>query len=91
MSAGVCGLMPSGPAGLRTPSAGVFAVTALGGPVVALDVSVANAALLPTIGHNFSGPGRAAPSWVITGYALVFAAGPARPHTTPTTTQEVTR
>jgi EmrB/QacA subfamily drug resistance transporter len=56
-----------------TPSAAVFAVTALGGLVVSLDVSVANS-LMPAIGHEFAGEGRAALSWVITAYAIVFAA-----------------
>ena len=55
------------------PSAAVFAVTAIGGLVVSLDVSVANS-LLPAIGRDFAGDGRAALSWVITGYAIVFAA-----------------
>ncbi len=52
---------------------GVFAVTAGGGLLVALDVSVANA-LMPAIGADFHGDGRAAVSWVITAYAIVFAA-----------------
>ena len=56
-----------------TPSAAVFAVTALGGLVVSLDVSVANS-LMPAIGREFAGEGRAALSWVITAYAIVFAA-----------------
>jgi EmrB/QacA subfamily drug resistance transporter len=55
------------------PGAAVFAVTAIGGLVVSLDVSVANS-LLPAIGRDFAGVGRAALSWVITGYAIVFAA-----------------
>ena len=55
------------------PSAAVFAVTALGGLLVSLDVSIANS-LLPAIGHDYAGDGRAALSWVITGYAIVFAA-----------------
>jgi EmrB/QacA subfamily drug resistance transporter len=61
----------AGPA--TTPSAAVFAVTAIGGLVVSLDVSVANS-LMPAIGQEFAGAGRAALSWVITGYAIVFAA-----------------
>jgi EmrB/QacA subfamily drug resistance transporter len=52
---------------------GVFAVTAAGGLLVSLDVSVANA-LMPAIGADFEGDGRAAVSWVITAYAIVFAA-----------------
>src|SRR4051794_2129479 len=58
---------------LRTPHRGVFAVTAAGGLLVSLDVSVANA-LMPAIGADFDGDGRAAVSWVITAYAIVFAA-----------------
>ena len=57
----------------RRPHRGVFAVTAAGGLLVSLDVSVANA-LMPAIGADFGGDGRAAVSWVITGYAIVFAA-----------------
>src|SRR5262245_5205595 len=69
---------PTTDAGARTatrgtPGAGVFVVTAVGGLLVSLDVSVANA-LLPAIGRDFAGDGRAALSWVITGYAIVFAA-----------------
>ncbi|MFZ2016211.1 MAG: MFS transporter [Nocardioides sp.] len=56
-----------------TPSAAVFAVTAIGGLLVSLDVSVANS-LMPAIGRDFAGEGRAALSWVITGYAIVFGA-----------------
>ena len=41
--------------------------------LVSLDVSVANA-LMPAIGADFPGDGRAAVSWVITAYAIVFAA-----------------
>jgi len=59
--------------GRGTPTAAVFAVTALGGLLVSLDVSVANS-LLPAIGRDFAGDGRAALSWVITAYAIVFAA-----------------
>jgi EmrB/QacA subfamily drug resistance transporter len=55
------------------PSLGVFAVTAAGGLLVSLDVSIANA-LLPAIGRDFTDDSRAALSWVITGYAIVFAA-----------------
>jgi EmrB/QacA subfamily drug resistance transporter len=56
-----------------TPRRGVFAVTAAGALLVSLDVSVANA-LMPAIGADFRGDGRAAVSWVITAYAIVFAA-----------------
>jgi EmrB/QacA subfamily drug resistance transporter len=48
-------------------------VTAAGALLVSLDVSVANA-LMPAIGADFRGDGRAAVSWVITAYAIVFAA-----------------
>ena len=59
--------------GAPGPRRGVFAVTAAGGLLVSLDVSVANA-LMPAIGADFPGDGRAAVSWVITAYAIVFAA-----------------
>ncbi len=55
------------------PRRGAFAVTAAGGFLVSLDVSVANA-LMPAISADFTGDGRAAVSWVITAYAIVFAA-----------------
>jgi EmrB/QacA subfamily drug resistance transporter len=58
---------------VATPRRGVFAVTAAGGLLVSLDVSVANA-LMPAVGADFRGDGRAAVSWVITAYAIVFAA-----------------
>jgi EmrB/QacA subfamily drug resistance transporter len=58
---------------VSTPRWGVFAVSAAGGLLVSLDVSVANA-LMPAIGADFQGDGRAAVSWVITAYAIVFAA-----------------
>lgn len=54
------------------PPAAVFAATAAGALLVSLDVSVANA-LMPAIGHDFAGSDRAALSWVITVYAIVFA------------------
>ena len=57
----------------RAVPRGAFAVTAAGGLLVSLDVSVANA-LMPAIGADFRGDGRAAVSWVITAYAIVFAA-----------------
>ncbi len=57
----------------RAVPRGAFAVTAAGGLLVSLDVSVANA-LMPAIGADFPGDGRAAVSWVITAYAIVFAA-----------------
>ncbi len=71
-------LAPGGPhpaaAGTaRTAPRGAFAVTAAGALLVSLDVSVANA-LMPAIGADFRGDGRAAVSWVITAYAIVFAA-----------------
>jgi EmrB/QacA subfamily drug resistance transporter len=67
-------LTTQGPAAVA-PSVrrGVFAVTAAGGLLVSLDVSVANS-LMPAIGADFRGDGRAAVSWVITAYAIVFAA-----------------
>ncbi|WP_191907948.1 MFS transporter [Nocardioides cynanchi] len=64
---------PAEAAAATKPRRGVFAVTAAGGLLVSLDVSVANA-LMPAIGVDFRGDGRAAVSWVITAYAIVFAA-----------------
>ena len=55
------------------PRRGAFTVTAAGALLVSLDVSVANA-LMPAIGADFRGDSRAAVSWVITAYAIVFAA-----------------
>jgi EmrB/QacA subfamily drug resistance transporter len=66
------GLPPVAGPGRVVPR-GAFAVTAAGGLLVSLDVSVANA-LMPAIGADFQGDGRAAVSWVITAYAIVFAA-----------------
>ncbi len=48
-------------------------MTAAAALLVSMDVSVANA-LMPAIGADFAGDGRAAVSWVITAYAIVFAA-----------------
>ena len=68
------GPLVSGQTGrVSRPTAAVFAVTAMGGLLVSLDVSVANS-LIPAIGQDFAGESRAAVSWVITGYAIVFAA-----------------
>lgn len=50
-----------------------FVLTALGVFLVSLDVSIANA-VLPDIGHSFAGTGKQALAWVITIYAIVFAA-----------------
>lgn len=55
------------------PGAAIFLLTCLGGFLVSLDVSVANS-LLPAIGADFATADRAALSWTITGYAIVFAA-----------------
>lgn len=65
--------LPAGAGARRVVPPGAFAVTAAGGLLVSLDVSVANA-LMPAIGADFPGDGRAAVSWVITAYAIVFAA-----------------
>ena len=60
-----------------TPSGGpglaVFLLTGLGVFLVSLDVSVANA-VLPAIGRSFGRPPRTELSWVITAYAITFAA-----------------
>lgn len=55
------------------PGAAVFLLTGLGGFLVSLDVSIANS-LLPAIGADFHTVNRAALSWILTGYAIVFAA-----------------
>ncbi|MDT4974890.1 MAG: hypothetical protein QOG98_648 [Pseudonocardiales bacterium] len=55
------------------PGPAVFLLTSLGGFLVSLDVSIANS-LLPAIGADFHTADRAALSWIITGYAIVFAA-----------------
>ena len=57
----------------RGSAAAAFGASAAGGLIVSLDVSVANA-LMPAIGRDFAGADRAALSWLITGYAIVFAA-----------------
>ncbi|MDQ6745842.1 MAG: MFS transporter [Actinomycetota bacterium] len=49
------------------------ALTSLGAFLVSLDVSVANA-VLPAIGRSFSSAQRQDLAWVITAYAIVFAA-----------------
>jgi EmrB/QacA subfamily drug resistance transporter len=58
---------------LMTPGALVMAVTGLGGFLVSLDVSIANTLLTP-IGRELGVADRAALSWIITGYAIAFAA-----------------
>jgi EmrB/QacA subfamily drug resistance transporter len=55
------------------PGVAVFVLTGLGGFLVSLDVSIANS-LLPAIGADFRNADRAASSWIITAYAIVFAA-----------------
>jgi EmrB/QacA subfamily drug resistance transporter len=49
------------------------AITMVGGFVVSMDVSIANA-VLPAIGRTFDGASRPALSWTITAYAIAFAA-----------------
>jgi EmrB/QacA subfamily drug resistance transporter len=51
----------------------VTAITMVGGFIVSMDVSIANA-VLPAIGKTFDGVSRPALSWTITGYAIAFAA-----------------
>ncbi len=60
------------PRPVRRSGSGAFVAAAGGALILSLDVSVANA-LMPAIGQDF-GDGRAALSWVISGYAIVFAA-----------------
>lgn len=55
------------------PRLAVLLITCAGGFLVSLDVSVANA-LLPAIGATFGTTDRAALAWIITAYAIVFAA-----------------
>src|SRR5215472_14979307 len=58
--------------GLR-PTRAVMLVAFAGAFLVSLDVSIANA-LLPSIGATFRTDDRAALAWVITAYAIVYAA-----------------
>jgi EmrB/QacA subfamily drug resistance transporter len=51
----------------------VFPLTAVGVFLVSLDVSIANA-ILPAIGVSFRDASRAGLAWVITAYAIAFAA-----------------
>ena len=55
------------------PFAAVFAVVAAGIAMVNLDLFIVNVAL-PSIGRAFGGADLAALSWVLNGYAIVFAA-----------------
>ena len=57
----------------RSGVARAFVATGLGSLMISLDVSVANS-LLPAMSASFGHPGRAALSWVITAYAIAFAA-----------------
>jgi NTE family protein len=57
----------------RRRSLVIFATCGLGAFLVSLDVSVANS-LLPAIGRDLGQDNRAALSWVITAYAITFAA-----------------
>jgi len=52
---------------------GLFTLAGLGAFLVSLDVSVANS-LLSAIGRDYGVTSRAALSWVITAYAITFAA-----------------
>jgi EmrB/QacA subfamily drug resistance transporter len=54
-------------------SRGVFAVTALGGFMASLDLSIANVTF-PALAHSFPDASRSLLTWVITAYAIVFAA-----------------
>jgi EmrB/QacA subfamily drug resistance transporter len=51
----------------------VFALTGLGSLLVSMDVSIANA-VLPAIGGSLGHPSRVSLSWVISAYAVSFAA-----------------
>lgn len=60
-------------AAIARPTLAVVLLTCVGGFLVSLDVSVANA-LLPAIGATFRTTDRAVLAWIITAYAIVFAA-----------------
>lgn len=60
-------------AATASPTLAVVLLTCAGGFLVSLDVSVANA-LLPAIGATFRTTDRGALAWIITAYAIVFAA-----------------
>jgi NTE family protein len=53
-------------------SARIFAVTALGGFMASLDLSIANVAF-PALQRSFPHTSRPALAWVITGYVIAFA------------------
>jgi EmrB/QacA subfamily drug resistance transporter len=55
------------------PTRAVLLATCAGAFLVSLDVSIANA-LLPSIGGTFRTSDRAALAWIITAYAIVYAA-----------------
>ena len=65
------GMAPAIAARLRVH--GLFTLAGLGAFLVSLDVSVANS-LLPAVGRDYGVTSRAALSWVITPYAITFAA-----------------
>ena len=65
------GMAPTIAARLRV--LGLFTLAGLGAFLVSLDVSVANS-LLSAIGRDYGVTSRAALSWVITAYAITFAA-----------------
>ncbi|HEX2576209.1 MAG TPA: MFS transporter, partial [Aquihabitans sp.] len=64
--------MPTDDAPARSTRA-VFAVTALGSFMAALDLSIVNVAF-PDLRASFPEAGEASLSWVITGYSIVFGA-----------------
>jgi EmrB/QacA subfamily drug resistance transporter len=53
-------------------SRGIFVVTALGGFMASLDLSIANVTF-PALAQSFPDASRSLLTWVITGYAIVFA------------------
>lgn len=57
----------------QQPTRAVLLVAFAGAFLVSLDVSIANA-LLPSIGATFRTGDRAALAWIITAYAIVYAA-----------------
>ena len=58
---------------MTRPRGVIFLLTGLGGFLVSLDVSIANGLLSP-IGADFDTADRAKLSWILTAYAIVFAA-----------------
>jgi EmrB/QacA subfamily drug resistance transporter len=65
-------LRPEPPASSGGISARLFAVTALGGFIASLDLSIVNVAF-PALQQSFPNSSRSALAWVITAYVIAFA------------------